>query len=114
MHAIMCIHSVLCTCTGSSHVSVVAVPSSVSHLVFQHKDEDIVGAHSQNQEGHHLQDDQGGWDAYPGIEAHGGQHGTAHHQDTPQTHQELGVHLRGRKPGVQCDDAQNWLNTWCF
>ena len=33
------------------------------HLVGLHQDKDVVHAHGQHQEGHHLHDDQGGRDA---------------------------------------------------
>lgn len=62
--------------------------------MLQNKDEDVVSSHSEHQERHNLQDDQRGGDADPGVEAHGGQDGTADHQDPTQTHQELGIHLK--------------------
>lgn len=63
------------------------------YLELQNKDEDVVSSYSEHQEGHDLQNDQRRGDADPGVEAHGSQDRTAHHQDPTQTHQELGVHL---------------------
>lgn len=70
---------------------------TVTHLVLQNKDEDVVRSDGEHEERHHLEDDQRGGDADPGVEAHGGEDGTAHHQDPTQTHQKLGVHLRGEE-----------------
>lgn len=63
-------------------------------LILQNKDKDVVSSNSEHQEGNNLKDDQGGRDPDPGVETHGGQNRTAHHQDPPQTHQKLGVHLQ--------------------
>lgn len=71
------------------------------YLVLENKDEDVVSADSEYQEGHDLQNDQRGGDADPGIEAHGGQDRTANHQDPTQTHQKLRVHLQDTEERLQ-------------
>lgn len=79
-----------------------------THLVLQNKDEDVVGSHSKHQEGHDLQNDQRRGDSYPGVEAHGGQDGTANHQDPTKTHQKLRVHLQ------VTEIRYNSVNFLCF
>lgn len=73
---------------------------TATHLVLQDKDEDVVRSDGEHEERHHLEDDQRGGDADPGVEAHGGEDGAAHHQDAAQAHQELGVHLRANTSGA--------------
>lgn len=92
----------LCKEEGQKEVGTLPSPGkcsrkTVTHLVLQNKDEDVVCSDGEHEERHHLEDDQRGGDADPGVEAHGGEDGTAHHQDPTQTHQKLGVHLRGEE-----------------
>lgn len=65
-----------------------------SHLVLQNKDEDVVSAHGQHQERHHLKDHQGGRHAEVGEEAHGRCHCSQHHRHPAQAQRDLGVHLQ--------------------
>lgn len=53
--------------------------SSLTHLVLEDEDEDVVGSDGEHQERHDLQDDERGGDADPGVETHGGQDGAANH-----------------------------------
>lgn len=43
---------------------------TATHLVLENKDEDVVRADGEHEERHHLQDDERGGDADPGVEAH--------------------------------------------
>lgn len=65
-----------------------------THLVLEHKDEDVVCPHSQHQERHHLKDHQGGRDSQVGEEAHGGHDGSQHHGHPAQAQRDFGVHLQ--------------------
>lgn len=51
----------------------VALTQTATHLVLKNKDEDVVRSDGEHKERHHLEDDQRGGDADPGVEAHGGE-----------------------------------------
>lgn len=68
-----------------------------TNLVGVNKDEQVVHAHSQHQEGYDLEHDEGGGHLHVAVEPKGRHHRHQHQQHSKQAHHQLCVNLREQR-----------------